>query len=151
MNRPGVGIGIFAIDSTRTKLLIGKRIKEQLWGLPGGKLEHGEEFIPSAIRELKEETNIDIKDEAKFEYVCSFNCVLKEVNYHWFDIYLRVFLDQNEESQLFNNEPDKCERWEWLSLENLLEKYEDLFYPLKVFLEKFTIKNFDDILSLSSI
>lgn len=151
MNRPGVGIGIFAFNTTNKKLLIGKRIKGKSWGLPGGKLEHGEEFIQSAIRELKEETNIDIEDEARVDHVCSFNCVNTDDNYHWFDVYVRVLLNDNEESQLFNNEPDKCEKWEWFSYEELIEKYEELFYPLKVFLKKYNIKSYDDILSLNTV
>ena len=151
MNRPGVGIGIFAVNNAKTKILIGKRIKEKLWGLPGGKLEHGEEFIESSIREMKEETNIEIKDESKWSVICSFNCVEKEKHYHWFDIYVRVFLNEDEEAQLFNNEPDKCEKWEWFSYDDLMQNYNLLFYPLKIFLTRYKIQSMNDIISLNTV
>tara|TARA_R110000824_G_scaffold102639_6_gene244157 strand:- start:2821 stop:3225 length:405 start_codon:yes stop_codon:yes gene_type:complete len=33
-----------------------------LWGLPGGKMEEGEAPLDTAIRETKEETNLDVED-----------------------------------------------------------------------------------------
>ena len=151
MDRPGVGIGLFVINTTKTKILIGKRIKEGLYGLPGGKLEHGEEFVPCSIRELKEETNIEIRDESRVEDVCSFNCVNLETKYHWFDVYVRIFLNDDEESSLHNNEPDKCEEWIWFTFNDLKENLENLFYPLQVFLLKYKIANLDDILNLRTV
>ncbi|MDO5824045.1 NUDIX domain-containing protein [Methanobrevibacter sp.] len=33
----------------------------EMWELPGGKVENGEEFTTALIREIKEETNLDCK------------------------------------------------------------------------------------------
>ena len=39
------------------------------WALPGGGVEKDETFIEGAIRELKEETNLDIPDPSKLELI----------------------------------------------------------------------------------
>lgn len=47
------------------QVLILDKVKKEGWeGLtfPGGKLEEGESFVESVIREAKEETNLDIKN-----------------------------------------------------------------------------------------
>lgn len=39
------------------------------WALPGGGVDKDETFIEGAIRELKEETNLDIPDPSKLELI----------------------------------------------------------------------------------
>src|SRR3712207_8976613 len=51
------------ITNENGELLLQKRSdKEDIWGLPGGAVEIGESIEESAIREVKEETGIDIRD-----------------------------------------------------------------------------------------
>lgn len=45
------------------KILLQSRADRDLWGLPGGCQELGESFKDTVIREIKEETNLDIKAE----------------------------------------------------------------------------------------
>jgi len=42
-------------------LLIKQFAKDPAWGIPKGHMEHGETYTETAIREVKEETGIDIK------------------------------------------------------------------------------------------
>ena len=44
-------------------ILVVERLNENTIGLPGGKVEEGETSIQALIREVNEETNLDIKEE----------------------------------------------------------------------------------------
>ena len=52
------------IDKINNKILVQNRLKNDWPGLtfPGGHVENGEGIIPSTIREIKEETGLDIKN-----------------------------------------------------------------------------------------
>ena len=149
MNRPKVGLGIFVFNSSSNKFLVGKRIKEKCFGLPGGKLEYGESFEGCGKRELFEETNIDI-DESRFKYLCSFNCISKELEYHWVEILMIVHLTSAEEKTIINKEIDKSEDWIWVNLEEVqnFQANNQLFMGLKVFLKKFNIQSLQNIIEL---
>ena len=43
------------------RLLLGKRTDSDLWTIPGGTLEPGETIAETAVREVKEETGIDVE------------------------------------------------------------------------------------------
>lgn len=49
------------ITNEHNQILLQKRTDNGLWGLPGGLLELDETIEECAIREVKEETNLDIK------------------------------------------------------------------------------------------
>lgn len=54
------------ITDSEGRILLGKRTKEAifysgLWGLPGGLIEYGEKIENTAIREIKEELDVEIK------------------------------------------------------------------------------------------
>jgi 8-oxo-dGTP diphosphatase len=56
------------------------------WDFPGGKLEPGENLITGIIREVKEETNFDIKP-GKIIGEYEFDLIGKGENTHHFNIY----------------------------------------------------------------
>ena len=60
-NHPRVGLGIIIVNK-EGNILIGKRkgSHAQKYSIPGGHLDLGETFEQGAIREIKEETNLDI-------------------------------------------------------------------------------------------
>lgn len=149
MNRPKVGLGIFVFNSSTNKFLVGKRIKEMCYGLPGGKLEYGESFEGCAKRELFEETNINL-EESRFKYLCSFNCINKELEYHWVEIFMVVHISTEEEKTIVNNEPHKSEDWIWITLEDVenINSKNELFIGLKTFLKKFKIHSIQNIIEL---
>lgn len=63
------GVGLLVFNS-EDKILMQLRTDYNLWGFPGGSMELGESFEDVAIRELKEETNLEI-DELKLLKVLS--------------------------------------------------------------------------------
>ena len=51
------------IVNNEGKILLQSRSDKGVWGVPGGCQELGERFKDTIIREVKEETNLDIKEE----------------------------------------------------------------------------------------
>jgi 8-oxo-dGTP diphosphatase len=93
-------------------ILLGKRksdIGQGLYGLPGGHLDEGETIEECAVREIKEETNLDIDsiEEVGFD--------TDEENF----LTLFYKVEIKEDDKLKNMEPDKSEDWEWYSLDAL--------------------------------
>lgn len=62
-NRPKVGVGVIITDSTNSCILMGERLSSHGTGTlhcPGGHLEHGETFAQTAVREVLEETGLEV-------------------------------------------------------------------------------------------
>lgn len=57
-----IGISVLILDEGNNILLI-KRADNDLWGLPAGSIELNESPETAAIREVKEETGLDIKSD----------------------------------------------------------------------------------------
>ena len=51
------------IENDKGQILLQSRFDRNKWGLPGGCQELGERFQETAIREIKEETNLDVEEE----------------------------------------------------------------------------------------
>ena len=51
------------IVNENDQILLQSRADRDKWGLPGGCQELGERFEDTVIREIKEETNLDVKEE----------------------------------------------------------------------------------------
>ncbi|MDO8461234.1 MAG: NUDIX domain-containing protein [Deltaproteobacteria bacterium] len=58
--RVRVGVGVVVRDN-KNRILMEKRSDCSLWGLPGGKIEPGESVTQAALREVKEETGLDVE------------------------------------------------------------------------------------------
>lgn len=60
--RPNFRVSLIIINENQEILLVQhKKGDRYYWVLPGGRIEYGEDFATCAIREIKEETNLDIK------------------------------------------------------------------------------------------
>jgi ADP-ribose pyrophosphatase YjhB (NUDIX family) len=57
MIRPGVAAVIFGPDG----VLLQRRDDNRLWGLPGGGVEPGESVREAVVREVREETGLDVE------------------------------------------------------------------------------------------
>lgn len=56
-------IGQYAfIKNNEGAVLLRKTLTTNKWGLPGGRIEEGERWEQSLVREVKEETDLDITD-----------------------------------------------------------------------------------------
>ena len=54
------GVGIIITDSEGW-ILLERRSDNGMWSLPGGGIEAGESITEAAIREVKEETGLDVR------------------------------------------------------------------------------------------
>lgn len=83
MNKVGVVCRAIVFDKKNKKLLLVRNKLANFWYPPGGGLELDEKIIDCTIREVKEETNIDVTLDRLF-YVQQFSAAPGEVNVELF-------------------------------------------------------------------
>ena len=104
--------GCIIIDNR--KVLLVKQTSGD-WGFPKGHVENNETEIETAIRETKEETNIDVEIDEKHRYVIEYSPkenVWKEVVYYIAKMKSDTCIPQESE----------IEKIEWLVFEEALSK-----------------------------
>lgn len=85
------------------------------WDFPKGHVEDGETEIQTAIREVKEETNIDVEVDEAYRYTVEYSPkedVIKEVVF-----FLAKNINDNKNAQV-----EEVSEVKWFKLEEALEK-----------------------------
>ncbi len=110
-HRPRVGIGVIIVNHDG-KVLTGKRKGSHApyYSIPGGNLDMGETFEAGAKREIKEETDLDIKNPKVITVTNNLETYRNE-GLHYISIILLV---QEFSGELKIMEPEKCEGWVWV-------------------------------------
>jgi mutator protein MutT len=137
MDNKKVGVGFGVMILKNNKILLGLRNEdaekasselhgEGTWTMPGGKLHYGETFEQGAIREVNEETGIDVKE-------IEVSCVQNDMNEfaHFVTIGLIATKYSGEPKTM---EPDEIIKWEWFDLDQLPS---NLYFPSKKCIEKY--------------
>lgn len=109
------GTGVFVLNEN-AQILLGKRKGSHgagEWSLPGGHCDKGETSDQGAIREVKEETGLIVKEVRKLTWNDHY---FPEVDRQYITLYY-VAYDWTGEPYVV--EPHKCEKWEWFDLDNL--------------------------------
>lgn len=104
--------GAVVIDNN--KVLLIKHVLGH-WDLPKGHMENGETEVQTAIREIKEETNIDTEINEKYRYTIEYSPmegVMKEVVYFVATKKSDNIIEQEEEVQLA----------EWVEINEAIER-----------------------------
>lgn len=112
---PRVGTGVIILKDD--KILVGKRKGSHApyYSIPGGKLDLGETFENTAIREIKEETNLDLKNP-KVIAINNDLATYKESGKHFVSVIMLVTEFSGEPKVM---EPNKCEEWLWVDPNDL--------------------------------
>ena len=113
INKPKVGVGVMILKNG--KVLLGKRKGshgEGEYAFPGGHLEYMESFENCAKREVKEESDIEIKD-ITFQFLAN---VTKYDPKHYVHIGLLAKWQSGQPKVL---EPHKLDSWDWYDLDDL--------------------------------
>ncbi len=114
--QPHISVPVLVLNDKR-ELLLGYRTKspaENTWAPPGGKLEFGESFEECAIRETKEETNLDIESVT---FVTAGAHILPSASHHFVLIHMQAYYPGGQ--KLINREPTKAREWRWFSYNRL--------------------------------
>ena len=85
------------------------------WDFPKGHVEVGETEVQTAIREVKEETNIDVEVNEEYRYTTEYSPkedVMKEVVY-----FLAKNISDNKEAQL-----EEVSEVKWIKIEEAINK-----------------------------
>jgi len=132
MKYPKVGIGVL-IQNNVGQVLLGHRIGtdhgNDTWSFPGGHLDWGETVHECAIREVKEETGLDIHGIELITVYDQLDFI--DIGKHYINIGTRALHVEGEPK---NMEPLKCKGWKWFDLENLPE---NLMPPTKAIITRY--------------
>ena len=134
-----VRIGIGVMIKKGNKILLGHRVSKAVdtggiyepdsWCLPGGKQDYEETIFECAIREVKEETNLDIESlevfSASDDIAPNKHFITIQIIAHKFKGELKVM------------EPTKIDDWQWFDLNNLPT---NLYSPSRKFIEEYKRK-----------
>ncbi|MBI4767414.1 MAG: NUDIX domain-containing protein [Deltaproteobacteria bacterium] len=140
-NRPRVGLGLIIVNQ-EGKVLIGKRTGSHApyYSIPGGNLELGETFEEGATREIKEETDLDIKKPEVLAVTNNLETYRSE-GLHYISI---IMLVKDFSGELKNREPEKCTGWLWADPKNLPRPlFEASRLAITCYLEKIFYRKFE--------
>jgi len=122
-NNPAVGVGVLVIRNDQLLLLKRKNAHGSgTWSTPGGHLDFGESPEECAIREVKEETGVSIK-ELKFKAIT--NDIFKSQGKHYITIWLEA---KHLSGEPMINAPYEVAEVGWFKLDSLPKP---LFMPFR--------------------
>lgn len=129
-----VGIGVLILQNGR--LLLGHRVcnaadtdgiyEPDSWCLPGGKQKYGETILEGAVRETKEETNLDINDLQVYSAVDDL-----QPGKHYVTIQV---IARACSGTLCVMEPEKQDEWKWFPVDQLPK---NIYTPSKNFIDAY--------------
>lgn len=84
---PTTRVSVIVIEDDKILLVKHRKGSRQYWVLPGGRLEYGETFFQCAVREIKEETGLDVEVE-RFLFLSE--AIAPDRMHHIVNIYIKA-------------------------------------------------------------
>ena len=150
INRPKVYITVYIFNSEGNKIIVGKKFDMDTFSVIGSKLNFGEEFDECAIKLIKSSTNINIEDQERLKFICTYNAVDKINKNHMVAVDFYLQFTKEEESIKFKMDIFYYQKWAWMTFEEMNKIYDNLFCSTQIFIKKFDINNLEDIKNLNS-
>jgi len=129
-----VGVGVLVLTG-KNKVWAGTRKGshgESTLALPGGHLEMNETWSDCAAREVEEEMGLSLTNIRFFHAT---NDIMSRDEKHYVTIFM-VAAPSNPNEMPQNLEPDKCEGWDAYTVDQLVERRDQLFLPLANLLQE---------------
>jgi ADP-ribose pyrophosphatase YjhB (NUDIX family) len=137
----GAGFGVIIVNK-EGKVLLGRRHPDPdkadsafrsagEWSLPGGKLDWGESFEAGAIREVKEDTGLDIQNP---QVISVHNCMNEHAHFMTVGLLAESFTGEPKVM-----EPDEMTEWNWFSFDDLPQPR---YFPSFEVIENYLAKKF---------
>ena len=118
---PLIGVGTTTlVFNNKNELLLNLRSDTNTWGIPGGSKELNETLEECAIRELKEETNINVNDLELITVLSGNEYYFKYPNEDELDCVIALYKVSNYDGELNINDGESKEL-KFFSLDNLPE------------------------------
>lgn len=123
------------IFNSKGQVLLQRRSDDNLWGNPGGTMELGETIYDTIIREIKEETNLNIKKEN----LKIFNIYSGEEQHHIYPnkdeaYFVNIIFETNivDGNLLKDNESKELKFFDITDIpSNITKPFESVYYDLK--------------------
>lgn len=131
-----IQVGIWVIVVNNWKILYWLRKSqhgEWSYSPPGGHLDYGETIEQCAIRELFEETWLVAKEE-DVKLFCTMNEIWPNKEKHYVNI---ITIIKSFSWEVINKEPEKLEKWEWMTWEEVKILWSRNFLPIQNLIKKY--------------
>ena len=135
-DRPYIGVGVLLWRDRQ--LLLGERVMpdgSQRWQFPGGHIEPGESVSGCALRELHEETGIEMSSPVQVAFT---DKPFRVSGRRYITLFVSGQCPQGVDAE--NREPDKCRGWQWFHYDRLPSP---LFEPVTILLEQLNAEHVD--------
>lgn len=82
-----IRVSVLIVENEKILLVKHRKNDREYWVLPGGRLEYGETFVDCALREMKEETGLDIQPQ---EFLFLSEAIAPDLSRHIVNVYLKA-------------------------------------------------------------
>jgi 8-oxo-dGTP diphosphatase len=135
-DRPYIGVGVLLWRDRQ--LLLGERVMQDgshCWQFPGGHIEAGESVSRCAVRELREETGIEMSPPVQIAFT---DKPFRVSGRRYITLFVSGQCPHGVEAE--NPEPGKCRGWKWFHYDQLPAS---LFEPVLILLDQLKADDID--------